>query len=191
MDDRRRMHDDLDPVVRDREQEVRLDHLEPLVRKRRRVDRDLGSHRPGRVGKRLLGRDVGELVALAAAERPAARRQDDALRRTELGALEERRMLTVDRDQEPAATLAGADRELAGRDQALLVREREQHALLERPHGGREPREPQRRVEDDVRLGALEQLRRITAHLRQRGETVDRLACRRSRPRGPGRDSPR
>ncbi len=81
-----------------------------------------------------LGRDVGELVARAAAERAAARRQDDALRLAERRALEERRVLAVDRDQEPAAALAGGERELAGGDEALLVRERERDAVLERPH---------------------------------------------------------
>ena len=55
VDDRRRMDDDFDPVVRQSEEEVRLDHLEALVRERRRVDRDLRAHAPGRVSERILG----------------------------------------------------------------------------------------------------------------------------------------
>ena len=39
VDDRRRVDHDLDPVVGDAEEEVRLDHLEALVRERRGVDR--------------------------------------------------------------------------------------------------------------------------------------------------------
>ena len=74
VDDRRRVDDDLDPVVRQAEEEVRLDQLEPLVRERRRVDRDLRAHAPGRVRERLLGRHVLELVARAAAERAARAR---------------------------------------------------------------------------------------------------------------------
>ena len=63
VDDRRRVDDHLDAVVRDGEEEVRLDHLEALVGERRGVDRDLRSHRPRRVRERLLGGDVVELVA--------------------------------------------------------------------------------------------------------------------------------
>ena len=74
MDDRRRLDRDLDPVVGNAEEEVRLDHLEPLVRERRGVDRDLRAHAPGRMRERLLGRDVLELGARPAAERPAASR---------------------------------------------------------------------------------------------------------------------
>ena len=63
---RARMHDDLDPVVRQVEQEVRLDQLEALVRERRGVDGDLRPHVPRRVRERLPGRHVRQLVA----ERP-------------------------------------------------------------------------------------------------------------------------
>ena len=161
------------------EEEVRLDHLEALVRERRRVDRDLRAHRPGRMRERLLGRDVGELVARAAAERAAARGQDDALRLAELRALEERRVLAVDRDQLAPAPLLRRERELAGGDEALLVRERERDAVLERPHRRREPGEADDGVQDDVGLGALEQLGRVAADLRQRREPVDRRRARR------------
>ena len=58
VDDRRRVDDHLDPLVREAEEEVRLDHLEALVGERGGVDRDLRAHRPGRVRERLLGRHV-------------------------------------------------------------------------------------------------------------------------------------
>jgi len=61
---------DLDPVVVDAEEVVRFDHLETFVGERGGVDRDLRSHVPGRVGQRLLGGHVDELVAGASAERP-------------------------------------------------------------------------------------------------------------------------
>ena len=80
MDDRRRLDDDLDPLVRQPEEEVRLDQLEALVRERRRVDRDLRAHAPGRVRERLLGRDVLELLARAPAERAAGARSARASR---------------------------------------------------------------------------------------------------------------
>ena len=179
--DRRRVDDDLDPVVREAEEEVRLDHLEPLVGERRRVDRDLRAHRPRRVRERLLRRDVGELVARASAERAAARRQDEALGLPELCALVERRVLAVDRDQPPAAALLCGEREVACGDEALLVGERERHAVLERPHGRGQPGEAERRVQDDVGARLLEQAGRIATHLGQRREAVDRRRAGRGR----------
>ena len=46
---------------------------------------------------------------------------------------------------------------------------------LERPEGRRQAREADDCVEDDVRLGALEQLGQVAADLRQRREPVDGL----------------
>ena len=54
VDDGRRVHDDLDPLVLEAEEVVRLDQLEALVRERRGVDRDLRAHRPRRMRERLL-----------------------------------------------------------------------------------------------------------------------------------------
>ena len=54
VDDRLRVHDDVDALVGHPEQVVGLDHLEALVHQRRRVDRDLAAHRPRRVRERLL-----------------------------------------------------------------------------------------------------------------------------------------
>ena len=82
VDDRGRVDHDLDPVVRDAEEEVRLDQLEPLVGERRRVDRDLRAHAPRRVRERVLDRDVLEVVAAAAAERPARGGQDERVDRS-------------------------------------------------------------------------------------------------------------
>ena len=79
VDDRLRVHDDVDLLVRRAEQVVGLDQLEPLVHQRRRVDRDLAAHRPRRVGERLLDRDVLEVLALEAAERAARGGQDQAV----------------------------------------------------------------------------------------------------------------
>src|SRR5688572_14086845 len=43
------MNDHLDRIVRKPEQKMRLDDLERLVHQRRTVDRDLATHRPGRM----------------------------------------------------------------------------------------------------------------------------------------------
>ncbi len=57
------------------------------------------------------------------------------------------------------------ERELAGGNEALLVRERERHAALERPERRWEAREADDGVQDDVRLGQVEQRREIAADL--------------------------
>ena len=172
--DRRRVDDHLDPVVVEPEQEVSFDHLEALVRERRRVDRDLRPHRPRRVRKRLGRGHVAELGAGAATERAAARREDDAVGPTELRALEERGVLAVDGNEQATSPLLRAQGQLARCNEALLVGERQRDAALERPHRPRQAGEADRRVQDEIRLGALEQLGRVATDLRVRRETVDR-----------------
>ena len=124
--------------------------------------------------KRLLGRDVGELVTRVAAERPAARGQHDAPRLAELRTLEERRVLAVHGDEAPAAARVRGEGELTGRDETLLVRQRERDAALEGPDRRGQPCEAERRVEDDVGLRAFEQLRRVAADLSERREPLER-----------------
>src|SRR4029077_18961207 len=101
-----------------------------------RVDRDFRAHPPRRVRERFLGSHRCELVARVPAERPAGAGENergDLLRRASLEAREERRVLTVDgQDAAVAAPLRG-ERELTGRNEALLVREREVDTALERP----------------------------------------------------------
>ncbi len=75
------MDDHLDLVAWNAEQPMRLDHLESLVGERRRVDGDLLSHRPGRVGERLRDSDLLELLTTPTSERASGRRQDERLDR--------------------------------------------------------------------------------------------------------------
>ena len=70
-----------------------------------------------------------------------------------LEALEERRVLAVDRQDPAAAARLRRGRELAGRDEALLVREREVDAVLERPERRVDAGEADDGVQDDVRAG--------------------------------------
>ena len=58
VDDRLRVHDHVDALVRDVEQQVRLDELQALVDQGRRVGGDQLAHVPRRVGQRLRRRDV-------------------------------------------------------------------------------------------------------------------------------------
>ena len=76
-----------------------------------------------------------------------------------LEALEERGVLAVDWEKEPSPTLARRQREFAGGDEALLVGECERDSAFERPERGRQAREADDGVEDDVGLGAVEKRR--------------------------------
>jgi hypothetical protein len=87
-------------------------------------------------------------------------------------------VLAVDGQDAASPPLLGGERDLPGRDEALLVREREVDAVLERPDRRGQPGEADDRVEDDVGLGLLEKLRQVAAHLRERREPVDRLRAR-------------
>ena len=162
------MDDDLELVVGEPEEDVRLDQLQALVRERGGIDRDLRPHAPRRVSERLLDRDVRELLAAPAVERTARRGEDervDAVRRSALEALEGRRVLGIDREQEASPTLLRRERQVARRDEALLVRERERHASLERPERRTDSRKADDGVQDDVGLGALEELGQVAACL--------------------------
>ncbi len=70
-------------------------------------------------------------------------------------------MLAVDREDAAVAAPLRGKRKLAGRDEALLVREREVDAALERPEGRGNPREADDGVEDDVGPRPLEELGEI------------------------------
>ena len=179
VDDRRRLQHDLDSLVGDVEEEVRLDQLEPLVGERRGVDGDLRPHPPGRMCERLLGRDIAELVARQTAERTARAGEHEArhlcgggVRKT----LVQRRVLRVDREDPAAAALLRCARELTGGDEALLVGERKVDSRLERPERRVHAGEADDGVEDDVRLRTLEQLRRVAADLLERRRQHRRAA---------------
>ena len=71
----------------------------------------------------------------------------------------------VDRQQQASSPLLRAQRELAGGDEALLVREGERDPALQRPQRGADAGEADDGVEDDVRLGRLEQPSQLAADL--------------------------
>ena len=156
MDDRLRVHDDVDAVVGRAEQVVRLDHLEALVHQRRRVDRDLAAHRPRGVLERVLDADVLELGARAAAERAAGggdHEPVDGAGRLARDQLVQRGVLGVDGDQLGAGGLGQRHHEVAADDERLLVGERDVDALGERDDGRAEPGRADDRVEHEVGAG--------------------------------------
>ena len=66
-------------------------------------------------------------------------------------------MLAVHGQQLATAPLPCPDRQLARRHQALLVRERERHSLLERPESRADPREADDGVQHHVGRAAVEE----------------------------------
>ena len=96
--------------------------------------------------------------------------------RTAFKALERTRMLAVDRNEPATAASLSSQSELARGDEALLVRECEIDAALEGPERRGQSSEADHCVQNEVRLGSLEQLGEVAADLGQRREPVDRRA---------------
>ena len=159
VDDRLRVDDDVDALVGDAEEVMCLDHLEALVEQRRRVDRDLAAHVPGRVRERLLARHVAEVAA--AAEGPARRGQHEPVhraRRLGVDQLVERRVLGVHGNEQRPGRLGERGDQLAADHEALLVGEREVDALGQRDDRRAEPRRAEDRVEHHVGARRRDQL---------------------------------
>ena len=144
-------------IVRQAEEEVRLDHLERLVRERRAVDGDLAAHAPGRVLQR-----VGDVACSNRSADQSRKGPPDAVRmsrRTSAGRRPARHCRIAECSLStgtisPPPRRAAVGREIAGHDQRLLVRER--HALSRRERGERgiEAGGADDRVEHDVHVVA-------------------------------------
>ena len=145
----------VDPLARQTEEEVRLDHLEALVHHRRRIDRDLRAHLPRRMRERVVDGDRVEGLEAPLAEGAARGREHEAAGlagRARAQGLVDRAVLGVDRDQLGAALLRLREDELARHDERLLVREGQ---ALAGPHRGPGRTQPQRAHEspdDRVRV---------------------------------------
>ncbi len=177
MDDALRVDHHLDGVVVDIVQPVRLDHLQALVRERRRVDRDLGSHRPGRVAEGLLrahGGEVRGLVEEGAAGRGQDERSDTGQRLAD-EALPDGRVLAVDRAEpgqrarerihrafarHPGCQVASQrHHEVAAGDERLLVGRSDDLARCERRDDRSEADDAARSDDDEVDVIAGRQRR--------------------------------
>ena len=160
---------------------IGLDQLKPLVRERCGVDRDLRAHVPRRVRKRFARCDAFQIPARTSAERPTGGGEHegvDLVGRPAFEALERPRVLAVDGNETPSPALLRVEGKSSGRYEALLVREREIDAALERPQRCGQTGEADHGVQDEIRCGPVEQLGQVAADLRQRREPVDRLRAR-------------
>ncbi len=150
-----RVDDDLDPIVGQAEQEMRLDHLECLVRERRAVDGDLPAHRPRRMLQRRVDRRALEPVARPCAERATRRGQDESPHLRSVApsdALQDGRVLAVDRNDLAAPLPGSVVRELPGYDERLLVRECDPLPGVQRGERRIEPRRADDGVQHDRRI---------------------------------------
>ena len=155
--DRLRVHDHLDRLVGQAEQEVGLDHLERLVDEGRRIHGDLSAHLPGRVAQRLFHGRLRHALGRPGPEWPARRREDQPShfgRAPARDALQDGAVLGVDRDDLTSAVARGAHHQLAGHDERLLVRERDPLPRRERRQRRRQPRRPDDPVHHDVHVRA-------------------------------------
>ena len=154
MDDRLRVHHDADAVVVDPEELVGLNHLEALVHQRRRVDGDLGTHRPRRMGQGVGHRDGAQPLGRPAPEGPTRGGEEQPghvgrpLHRGE--ALVQRAVLGVHRDDLRPWGTAGLLHDGRPGDERFLVGEGEALASLERRHRHGQPCEADHRVQHDV-----------------------------------------
>ncbi len=89
----------------------------------------------------------------------------DGLRLPSLEALERSGVLAVDRKEEPSTPLSRSERELTGRDEALLVRQRERDAPLQRPESRRQTGKADDRVQDDVGRRVVQQRSQVASRL--------------------------
>jgi hypothetical protein len=118
--------------------------------------------------QRICSGDGGELLLRPAAKRAARGGQHQRVQGPGLPAfeaLESSRVLAVDRQEQPSPSLSCRKREVAGRDEALLVRQRERDAPLERPEGRRQAGKADDRVQDDVRRRIVQQSGQIASRL--------------------------
>ena len=128
------MHQHVEFVGIEGEQMLGLDQFEALVHHGRRVDGDLGAHRPVGMLKRLLGGRRLDGVQRPGAERTAGGGQDHALEilaRTGAERLEHGVVLGIDRQNGRTDRRRAAHEQPAGADQAFLVGERDGGAALD------------------------------------------------------------
>ena len=127
VDDRLRMHHYFDVSRSGIEQPAGLDHLESLVHHRSGIDRNLVAHVPLRMLQGLMERSLSDILPAPGAERAAGCGQMDLADRVAPGAqkaLEDRRMLGIDRQDRRFHGHGKVHDEAAAGNEGLFVRQR-------------------------------------------------------------------
>ncbi len=149
------MNDDRDIGRGHVEEPMRLDDLESLVHQRRRIDRDLAAHLPGRMPQRVGGRDAGERRTVERPERTARRRENQAthfVAAARVQTLVNRVVLAVDGQNRHAPPPGGVNHERAGHDEDFLVGECQRLPRFDRGKRRLETGSPGRRREHDIHV---------------------------------------
>ena len=188
VDDRLRVHDHVDPVVRRSEQVVGLDQLEALVHQRRRVDRDLAAHVPGGCASAC------STVTSSSSARMRPRNGPPEAVSTSLSTVPGRSPAiswcsaecseSTGIDLRPGGLGQRRD-ELAADDQRLLVGQREVDPLPGSPRRRPQPGRADERVEHEVGAESATQLARAP-----RGPTSTSPSVHASAARAAGAGSP-
>ena len=162
MDDALGMHNHLDPAQIDAEEPVCLDDLQPFVHHGGRVDGDPLAHGPGGMAQRLFRGDVRKGLFRSGTERTSRCGEEDPadlFGPLACKALEDGRMLGIDRDQGRPVSSGLLCEEGAADDQGLLVGQGQDRSL---PHGLQRRQESSRpgyAVHHDVRPGHGDDIR--------------------------------
>ena len=138
-----RMHQHLYLTGLHTEEPLRLDHLEPLVHHRGRVDGDLRAHIPRRVFQGVCLRHVGYLLHRLQAEGTATGRQQDLLDAVMVFAdetLEDGRVLTVHRQYLGVVGDGEVTDQLSSHHECLLIGQAYGLTRLDGVNRRREPR---------------------------------------------------
>ena len=155
MHDRLRMNQHVDVACGQIEQPVRLDHLEPFVHERRRIDGDLAAHAPGRMLQGGCRLRALEGAGRRFSGRPPRCRQDDAayvFLVSAVQALMNSVVLAVDRQKRHAVRARGCGDERARHHQHLFVGQRDRLSRIDRRKHRFEPRGAGRRANHDVHV---------------------------------------
>ena len=163
--DRGWVDDDFDPVVREPEEHMRLDQLEPLVGERRRVHGDLRTHAPGGMRQRLCRRHVRELVSRAATNGPpdAVSTSESTVSRARPSRHWNTALCSLSTGSSPPRA-AGRPARAHRRRRGSLVCQRERDAPLERSQGRPTPAKPTTALRTTSGC-CVEQARQLAAHL--------------------------
>ncbi len=177
MDDRLRMHHHFHLLRRHVEEPSRLDQLEPLVHERRRVDRDLGPHRPVRVPQGFFDGSRRDALGRPGAKRSTGSREQDA--REILPALagerlEDGAVLAVHWQQRHAAGAHFAEHQGARHDEHFLVGQRDVAAGANAGQRGLQAGRPHERRHQEIGL--------VRGHRQQAVRAVDDLRRRAGQP---------
>ena len=155
-----RLYHDADFFHRHTEQKTCLDHLQTFVYQCRGVDRDFRSHAPVRVLQCILRAHIFQFFPLFAAERPAGSSDPklvDFSVLPALQALEQRAVLAVNRENLHMVFRCQRHNQMPGRDQRLLIGQRNVLSCLYGCHSRTDSDHPDNRGDQNIRFRHLRQ----------------------------------